>query len=64
MNTEVKASRTITMGMEGWRQLSVLTNKWNLTTSRAVEAAVQVAHQMNLETDEDYQAYLKRKQLE
>lgn len=64
MNTEVKASRTITMTMEGWRQVAVLTNQWNLNASKAIEAAIQVAHQINLEGDEDYQKYLKRKQLD
>ena len=64
MNTEVKASRTITMTMEGWRQVAVLTNQWNLNTSRAIEAAIQVAHQINLEGDKDYQKYLKQKQLD
>ena len=63
MNTEVKASRTITMTMEGWRQVAALTNKWNLPTSRAVEAAIQVAHTVNLEGDEDYNKYLKKKEL-
>ena len=63
MNTELKANRTITMSMEGWRMLAVLSETWNLKPSRAIEAAVKAAHGGVLDADTDYAAYLKKKEL-
>ena len=63
MNTEVKAHRTITMSMEGWRMLAVLAETWNLKPSMAIEAAIKAAHGGVLEADADYAAYLKKKEL-
>ena len=51
------------MTMEGWRQVAALTAKWNLNTSKAVEAAIQIAHSVNLEADQDYKQYLAKKEL-
>ena len=60
MNTELKANRTITMSMEGWRMLAVLANTWNLKPSRAIEAAIKAAHGGVVQADQDYQAYLQK----
>ena len=64
MNDELKASRTISMSMEAWRQAAVLQAKWNLRPSAVFAEAIRQAHNDMLRGDVDYQAYLaKNKEL-
>ena len=37
----IKANRTLSMTLEGWLKLEDLANQWQMTTGRAMEAAVE-----------------------